>query len=296
VVFLIIPLTCPTCNGSMSVLADRSALLCPSCGARFPLDTNDWFYRLSNDEPLQERSLLSHQEPALNPELTSFAVSLIVRTLREAVRMCDPQTVLDIGCGNGGYAESLYGLYTSYIGIDPSEIPTWRRLRKRPRENVILVHTDPLKALPVTKGSIDLIMLLASYDHIPNRQEITTQLWGALKPSGFILVTMSNYAFWPKRLLNFILRRQVLRHEHVHFCVHNPTSLAAEILSGGRDGELYWSEADNIYVPNSQFRLFYKNRTLLACANWLLRSVIHGLLGLRDCGSTMTVVIRKSTA
>jgi SAM-dependent methyltransferase len=212
---------------------------------------------LYDHAPLQDRSLLSDEEPILNPAMTSFAVAMTTQTIREALRKCKPNTLLDIGCGDGGYSEALSDLYTSYLGLEPSEIPAPKRLRNPPGENVILVHNDPSKPLPVAKNSVDLVMFLASYDHIPNRKEVVAQAWEALKPFGFLLITMTNYSFWAKRLLNFVLGREVAKQEHDHFCVHDPKTLANEILSSARIGEVFWCQADNIYIPNSSATIFY---------------------------------------
>ncbi len=290
------PLTCPVCSGCISAPTERIELVCVACNRVFPLNRLDWFYSLYDHAPLQDRSLLSDEEPILNPEMTSFAVAMTTHTIREALRKCRPNTVLDIGCGDGGYSEALSDLYTTYLGLEPSEIPVPKRMRKRPGENVILVHNNPSKPLPVTKNSIDLVMFLASYDHIPNRDEVVAQAWDALGPYGFMLITMTNYSFWAKRLLNFVLGRQVAKQEHDHFCVHDPKTLAKEILSSARVGEVFWCEADNIYIPNSSATICYRSRFVLTIANRLLRFTISSLLQQRHSGSTMTVIFRKLPA
>src|SRR5580658_1410986 len=230
---VVTPLTCPACNGCVRTSTEHDELVCLACDRAFAVDPRDGFHAFYDLAPMQNRSLLSDEEPILNPAMTSFGVPLTVHTIREALRKCQPKTVLDIGCGNGGYADALSGLYTSYLGLEPSVIPTSRRMGKQLGEHVILVHNDPSKPLPVTKNSFDLVMFLASYDHIPNRNELVAQAWDAVKPFGFMLITMTNYGFWAKRVLNFILAREVAKQEHDHFCVHNPKTLEDEVLSGG---------------------------------------------------------------
>ena len=290
---VVTPLTCPACAECICAQSDRSELVCPACGRVFAVSSLDGFYALYDLAPMQNRSLLSDEEPILNPAMTSFGVSLTVRTIREALRKCRPDTVLDIGCGNGGYAEALSGLYTSYLGLEPSVIPASKRMGKPLGENVILVHNDPSKPLPVTKNSFDLVMFLASYDHIPNRDEVVAQAWDAVKPFGFMLITMTNYGFWAKRLLNFALGREVAKQEHDHYCVHSPRTLEAEVLSNGRIGEVFWCEADNIYIPNSRAHILYRSRLVLTIANWLLHHTVNSFLRKKHAGSTMTVVFRK---
>jgi len=289
-------LKCPACSGCISAPKERVHLVCMACGREFPLNRLDWFYSFYDRAPLQNRSLLSDEEPILNPAMTSFAVAVTTRTIREALHKCRPSTVLDIGCGDGGYSEALSDLYTCYLGLEPSEIPTPKRMCKQPGDNVILVHNDPSKPLPVTENSIDLVMFLASYDHIPNRNEVVAQAWDALKPFGFMLITMTNYSFWAKRLLNFFLGREVAKQEHDHFCVHDPETLANEILSSQRIGEVFWCEADNIYIPNSRVTILYRSRFVLTVANRLLRFTFRSLRRQRHSGSTMTVIFRKLPA
>lgn len=290
---VVTPLTCPACGECIRIPSDRSELVCPACGRVFAINPLDGFYALYDLAPIQNRSLLSDEEPILNPAMTSFGVSLTVRTIREALRKCRPNTVLDIGCGNGGYAEALSSLYTSYLGLEPSVIPASKRISKPLGENVILVHNDPSRPLPVKKNSCDLVMFLASYDHIPNRNEMVAQAWDAVKPFGFMLITMTNYSFWAKRMLNFVLGREVAKQEHDHYCVHTPSTLEAEVLSNGRIGEVFWCEADNIYIPNSRAQILYQSRLVLTVANWLLRHTVTSFLRKKHAGSTMTVVLRK---
>jgi SAM-dependent methyltransferase len=290
------PLTCPVCSGCITAPTEQVELVCMACDRAFPRSRLDWFYSFYDHAPLQNRSLLSDEEPILNPAMTSFAVAVTTRTICETLLKCRPNTVLDIGCGDGGYSEALSDLYTCYLGLEPSEIPTPKRMRKQPGENVILVHNDPSKPLPVAENSIDLVMFLASYDHIPNRSEAVAQAWNALRPFGFMLITMTNYGFWAKRLLNFFIGREIAKQEHDHFCVHNPKTLANEILSSQRIGEVFWCEADNIYIPNSQATILYGNRFVLTVANRLLRFTLSSLLRQRHSGSTMTVIFRKLPA
>jgi SAM-dependent methyltransferase len=224
--------------------------------------------------------------------MTSFSVGIVAAGLRRAIKACDPNTVLDIGCGSGWYSFSLRDCYTTYIGLEPSDIPQDRRLCEAPPRNVLLVHNDPVKPLPVADASIEMALFLASYDHIPNRRGMLEEVWRVLRPGGFILITMTNYGFWAKRLLNVLSGQQLAKAEHDHFCVHDPRTLEEEVLEF-TGAKLVRCDADDIYLPNSRLRLLYRSQFLLGIFNRGLRFLVHDVLACSNSGSTMTLVFQK---
>jgi SAM-dependent methyltransferase len=270
-------------------------LRCSRCRSQYTMDTADGFFSFQQGAAGQDRSLLVHEVPASNPHMIAFGWPINATHLRAAVSNFEPQTILDIGCGNGGFYDTLKDLCTSYYGLGPSPIPEVRRCRLRPSQDRTLVHNDPHRSLPVAKGLVDMVLFLASYDHIPNRTEVLREAWRTVKPGRHMLINMTNYGFWAKRLANKICGKRSLRHEEEHFCVHDPRSLTREVCTNLDGAKLVLCDADYMHVPNSPFRMFYRSKTILRVANWLLRVVIHDWLRRSECGSVLICVFHKDT-
>jgi SAM-dependent methyltransferase len=240
----------------------------------------------------QDRSLLIHEKPAINPNLIAFAWRINAAHLRKAVCSCRPRTILDIGCGNGAYYDLFKDLCTEYYGLDPSPIPEDRSVPVRPCNEQTLVHHDPQQRLPVSDASVEMVMFLGSYDQIPNRTEVLRDAWRTVRPGGYLLICMTNYGFWAKRLVNLISGRQVLKHKEIQFCTHDPRSLAEEVCKNAPGAKLMLCDSDYMYVPNSPFRLLYRSKMVLTVANQLLRVAIHNFLRQRESGSVLICVFQ----
>lgn len=284
-------IVCSSCGGGM--IAHTRLLQCQECGREVSQTLEDWFYMFTEGLPKQGRSLLVHEQPMTNPWITRFAVDLNISELQTVLARYRPNSVVDVGCGGGEYSEALAGQYRSYYGLEPSPIPENRRLSHRPPENVILIRNDPARPLPIRKGSVDMVMFIASYDHIPNRTQVLLQAWNALKPGGHLLVNMTNYGFWAKRALGSVLRRPVARHEHEHYCVHDPSTLDAEVAANCSGATMSDCRADYMYVPNTPLTWLYRSKSVLKAANWLLRTALYRILGCEHWGSPMICVFQK---
>ena len=282
---------CPICRCGNLVVQPKE-LCCEKCNRSFPRG-GDFFYDLATVSATQERSLLIHEFPTANPDMTRWGWAKNAVRLRKCLSTIKPSVVLDMGCGNGGFYSTLAGLYDYYHGFEPSPVPQERVLPTAPPPNVFLMHNAPSSPLPVSDSSVDVAMFLASYDHIPNRGEVVSDTWRCLKPGGHLLINMTNYGFWAKQLACFVAGRRVFTQAHEHFCVHDPDSLVAEIKNTvGVIAECMY-EADYSFVPNLRVPVLYRSSTVLAGANATLRFLIHVCLRQSNVGSPMIVAVRK---
>ena len=278
-------------------------LACTACGTVFP-QGEDFFFSLSTSPSAADRSLLIHQEDDLHASLAfqTFVRAKVVQVLRKSVSRVPAERVLDIGCGNGECASLLAGLYGSYRGLEPSPIPRHRRLPADPggigtptKSPVTLVHYDPGEPLPVRASSVDLAMLLASYDHIPDPENVVPDVWRSLRSGGHLLIVMTNYGFWAKRLVNRLTGKRLFTHLHEHFRVHTPQTLEAEIRRFVPDARLVHVDADAIYLPNLPRALAwaYFSPSLLSGLNGCLRFFSTKILRRSQCGSMLAVTFQK---
>jgi SAM-dependent methyltransferase len=287
-------LECPTCRGpivSIGQGAER-VLRCSFCSKQYRIDAAEGFFCFNRELAAQERSLLVHQEPDKNPYMTAFVWPINAARLQQAVRKCRPHTILDIGCGSGEFFGMFKDLCTLYYGLEPSSIPQNRRLPLL-TDRQTLIHHDPEHHLPVADSSVDMALFLASYDHIPNRIEVLRDAWRTVRPGGYLLIYMTNYSFWVKRLVNVVTGRQLFKYEEEHFCVHDPRSLTTEVCTAAPGVQPFLCDSDFMFIPNSPLHALYRSTAALKAVNWLLRLVIHSGLHLSDSGSTLISVFQK---
>ena len=99
------------------------------------------------------------------------------------------QTALDVGCGNGRHAELLATRANRVLGVDIS-----RRLLETAGERldgVALVQADAA-TLPLSTGTVDLAVYVATLHHLPDREtrvESLAELARVLADGGVALVS-----------------------------------------------------------------------------------------------------------
>jgi SAM-dependent methyltransferase len=99
-------------------------------------------------------------------------------------------TVLDVGCGAGGML-SLLGRYGRATGIDTSpELVEFCRSRGFER-----VQIGSAYELPVEDGSVDLITLFDTIEHVPDDARALRECRRALAPRGVLFISVPAYQF-----------------------------------------------------------------------------------------------------
>src|SRR5581483_3936859 len=91
--------------------------------------------------------------------------------------------VLDVGCGAGGMLEPL-SRYGEVTGVDSSE-DLVRFCHERGFERVQVGNAYDL---PAEDGSLDLITLFDTIEHVPDDRRVLRQCLRALKPGGTVFI------------------------------------------------------------------------------------------------------------
>lgn len=125
--------------------------------------------------------------------------------------------VLDIGCGDGYFGESLVkNKHVDYLGGDISETAL-ETAKGRDLSVVLLDATRDLDQF--TEKSFDFVVMSEFIEHIPNSEEIL-QMAGKIARKG-VLVSIPNIAYWKFRLQlligHFPKQWAVAPHEHLRF-------------------------------------------------------------------------------
>jgi ubiquinone/menaquinone biosynthesis C-methylase UbiE len=114
-------------------------------------------------------------------------------------------TLLDIGCGNGGFADGLEDVIERYIGVDPAS----EMLRLgRSRDGYAYV-SGVGEAIPLSDGVADVVVLKTVLTHCYAPEAVLRETARASKPGSLIVISTANGRAWyhPLRLLRRRLAR-----------------------------------------------------------------------------------------
>lgn len=295
-------LKCPSCNADSPTIVleekgNSRSLHCISCNAIFPLGKRDSYFLFFKERSDAKGHLLSEYEKDFhtNRNFRDFHLSNTISDLRLALKDLRVKVIIDIGSGYGGYPNALKGLYQDYYGLEPSEIPNEETINEPYlQKGVILIHYDATNNLPIHNGSADAAVLIASYDHIPDVENVVKDIYNKLNDNGHLVIVMQNYHFWIKKIINRVSGKQLFKGESDHYRVHSPDTLIKEIRSFV-DLEVKSIRADSIFLPNLPKRLgfIYFSKNMMIFMNSLIKHFFSLFLQ-KNLGSVMTVVFKKS--
>jgi SAM-dependent methyltransferase len=92
-------------------------------------------------------------------------------------------TVLDIGCHQGEFLDSLGALIDSSVGLDPKASGT-----NGPRHRLLPVAFSAPLAFP--DASFDAVVLLATLEHIRDKEPLGRECYRLLRPGGRVIITV----------------------------------------------------------------------------------------------------------
>ncbi len=112
------------------------------------------------------------------------------------------EKLLDIGCGGGRVAEICDDCKVEYVGVDLSEQMIERSKKEFPGKEF---HLADMQFLPFEDGSVDHIIAVASFHHLPDeatRLRALSEMARVVNPGGTIMLLNWNLLqprFWPLR-------------------------------------------------------------------------------------------------
>lgn len=144
--------------------------------------------------PAQLRDL--YEDPATpvasGPDRSRRQAAILARALGTV-----PQTVLDVGCGDGSAAATAAGVLSAHrmIGVDWSQDALRRASRHLTAVRGEL--TDP--GLPFADGIADAVLFSEVIEHLVDPDSALDELRRVLRPGGHLLLSTPNLAAWYNR-------------------------------------------------------------------------------------------------
>jgi ubiquinone/menaquinone biosynthesis C-methylase UbiE len=130
-----------------------------------------------------------------------------LKWLRKFVK--NKQNILDWGCGNGRLIFLLEGKKVNYFGTDQSDglLKIARKsFAKEIKEGWAKFYSTANKKKKFTDNFFDLVFMIASFHHLPDREsrmELLSDVYKQLKPKGKLIITVWNLeSDWAKKKMD----------------------------------------------------------------------------------------------
>jgi len=137
-----------------------------------------------------------------------------VRTVSSGQRI----DLLEIGGGSGSFFECVKEHARTYVNVDPGRVELSKHDRERlsdPRFQTIRCSAEQI---PLEERSVDVVVSIASLDHIPDYRKALLEICRVLRKDGRFILTLNNRRSWWKALLSgteFLkTREQIIAREH----------------------------------------------------------------------------------
>jgi 2-polyprenyl-3-methyl-5-hydroxy-6-metoxy-1,4-benzoquinol methylase len=124
----------------------------------------------------------------------SYNIRLRRETVREMVGERRPDSILDIGCGDGSLSLQLLTGQNRLMLVDVTQAMlevAMSRVPENLRPTVKTFHGDFLKAT-FEPESFDLILCLGVLAHVDSPSAVVARICSLLKPGGLVIVTISS--------------------------------------------------------------------------------------------------------
>lgn len=149
---------------------------------------------------------------------------LAARVEREVKRFAAGRRIrmLEVGGGTGHFFDRVAEHASLYVNVEPAPLDLGEReVRRLGRDGYLCLRCSG-ESLPLDDRSVDLVLALASLDHIPDPDAAIAEAARVLDPAGQLIVILNNRGSWWKRLLGGTgyLRRHlesVARHHTVQW-------------------------------------------------------------------------------
>jgi methionine biosynthesis protein MetW len=136
--------------------------------------------------------------PSKIPERVKTIVQLVDKHLIK--NHVSIERILDMGCGRGELAKILSSQLEAkeVVGVDIDEEALKMVTKLR---NIMVIRADLNRSLPFKDNYFDLILMAEVIEHVYDTDHVLSESRRVLRPSGYMIVTTPNLAWWLNRLV-----------------------------------------------------------------------------------------------
>lgn len=121
--------------------------------------------------------------------------------------------VIEFGGGDGRFFDRIRDVTRTFVNIEPGELELSPLGKRRLDDPAYVSIRCSAEDLPMEDACADLIVAIASLDHVPDPDLALAEAARCLRPGGHLVVTLNNRRSWWKLLLartGFLRRRERL--------------------------------------------------------------------------------------
>lgn len=127
-----------------------------------------------------------------NPASKLFRIIELNTIYKCTHRINFPQPSLDLGCGDGFIASTLFDQQFTY-GLDNNEAGDVQVAIKKKRYKKVLIELAEKMSLP--QNSVNFVFSNSVIEHIPDLNQVLSEVRRVLKPNGYFLFTVPSDKF-----------------------------------------------------------------------------------------------------
>ncbi len=113
---------------------------------------------------------------------------------RGRLPLAPPGRLLDFGCGSGQFLHRMQQLGWETVGLDICPVVV-HNLQKRG----YTVWPGTLPHPRLVPQSFDIVTMWQSLEHVHHPRRILREVYQLLKPGGYVIIAVPNFASWPAR-------------------------------------------------------------------------------------------------
>ena len=208
-----------------------------------------------------------YNDPAFNyrqywqtREYENQAEKMALKRLLKLIPKSQRGSIIDIGAGFGRLTPDYAPLFQNCLLVEPSEKLLAEAKKINRRYDNLSFKESYVEKLPVEKESLDVVLMVRVAHHLPDLEEMITEVKRILKPEGYFIMEFANKMHFKNRLealakLNFNFFRSHLpenlktKRNTAPFFNYHPNQIKTLLLSHG------FQIIDSLCVSN--FRNFW---------------------------------------
>jgi ubiquinone/menaquinone biosynthesis C-methylase UbiE len=128
--------------------------------------------------------------------------------------------ILELGGGDGAFFERVKDLARTYVNVEPGRLTLSGAALRRIADDRYACVRCSAEEIPLPDESVDVIISIASLDHVPDYRRALAETRRLLRKGGIFILTLNNRRSWWKALLSrtaYLKRREAEIAKEHHF-------------------------------------------------------------------------------